>query len=149
MGIVSSLKRRRAEMRAEEQAKARSDEIDLHLKEEAKSPFKRCTVLLMSSCPRLVIQDPYIRHFYGHSDCLDLLGIRESEDKAFAQFKRMQLIHDGCTHEKLAEFRPVIWKILLKNSHIMVRAIRTRDLGPLSRENNVRCVIYSFSISCH
>jgi hypothetical protein len=39
-------------MRAEEQAKARSDEIDLYLKEDAKG---RCNVLLMRSCPHPAI----------------------------------------------------------------------------------------------
>jgi hypothetical protein len=86
---------------------------------------------------------------YRHSDCIDLLGTRESEDKAFAQFKRMEMIHGGCTHEKLASFRPVIWKILLKNSRSVVQAIRTRYLGTLRRANDVRFVICTISISCH
>jgi hypothetical protein len=54
MDLVTSRKRRRAERRAEEQAKARSDEIDLHLKEEAKSCKEQCDVLLISSYPHLI-----------------------------------------------------------------------------------------------
>ena len=54
MDLVTSRKRRRAERRAEEQAKARSDEIDLHLKEEAKSSKEQCDVLLISSYPHFI-----------------------------------------------------------------------------------------------
>jgi hypothetical protein len=51
MHLYTSWKRRKAEKRA----KARSDEIDLRLKKEAKSLKRLCDVLLISSCPHLVI----------------------------------------------------------------------------------------------
>ena len=54
---MTSKKRRRAEEQAKEQAKARSDEIDFRLKEEAKSFKQQCDVLMISSCPHLVIYE--------------------------------------------------------------------------------------------
>ena len=52
----------RAEERAKAESKARSNEIDLHLKEAARAgSFKQqleCDVLLISSCPYLA----YVRH---------------------------------------------------------------------------------------
>jgi len=58
MHLFTSWKRRMAQKNAEVRAKARSDKIDLRLMEEAKSSRRLCNVLLMSSCPHLVI---YIR----------------------------------------------------------------------------------------
>ncbi|KAH9997003.1 hypothetical protein BJV77DRAFT_984963 [Russula vinacea] len=51
MNLFTSRKQRRVVNQEEERAKARSDEIDLYLKEEGKNSFD---VLLMSSCPRLI-----------------------------------------------------------------------------------------------
>jgi hypothetical protein len=50
MDLFTSRKRRRVVNREEELAKARSDEIDLYLKEEGKKFFDGFDVLLMSSC---------------------------------------------------------------------------------------------------
>jgi hypothetical protein len=50
MDLFTSRKRRRVVNREEELAKARSDEIDLYLKEEGKKSFDGFDVLLMSSC---------------------------------------------------------------------------------------------------
>ena len=52
MGLLTYRKRGRAKNRGEE--KAHSDEIDLYLKEEAKSLRRLCSVLLISSCPYIV-----------------------------------------------------------------------------------------------
>ena len=62
MQLFTSRKRRKAEKKAKKQAKARSDEIDLRLMEDAKSFKGLYNVLLMSSCPHLVI---YIRYSYN------------------------------------------------------------------------------------
>ena len=62
MHLFTSWKRRKAEKKAEEHAKARSDEIDLRLMEEAKSSKRLCNVLLMSPCPRLVM---FVRYPYN------------------------------------------------------------------------------------
>jgi hypothetical protein len=62
MHLFTSWKRRKAKKKAEEQAKARSDEIDLRLKEESKSLRRLCNVLLMSSCSYLAI---YVRYSYN------------------------------------------------------------------------------------
>jgi hypothetical protein len=62
MHLFTSRERRKVEKKAEERAKARSDEIDLRLREEARSSRRLCNVLLMSSCPRLVI---YVRCSYN------------------------------------------------------------------------------------
>ena len=144
MDLVASRKRRRAERRAEEQAKARSDEIDLHLKEEAKSCKEQCDVLLISSYPHIGYHTPAT--CARHSNCVDK-GIPESEATAFALVKRMKIVHEAYTHEELTDFRPVIWRILLHNSRSVVMAMRSKNLGPVRRSNKVRSMFYIF-ISC-
>jgi hypothetical protein len=62
MHLFTSWKRRNAEKKAKEQIKARSDEIDLRLEEEAKSSGRLHNVLLMSSCSHPVI---YVRYSYN------------------------------------------------------------------------------------
>jgi len=109
MHLFTSWKRRKAE----ERAKARSDEIDLRLKEETKFPRRLCNVLLMS--------------------------IPESEAAAFELVKRMKIMHDTYTHGELVEFRPDIWKFLLQNSRSIVMAIQSRNLGPIRGSNKANC----------
>ncbi|KAI0277585.1 G-protein alpha subunit [Russula aff. rugulosa BPL654] len=109
MHLSTSWKRRKAEKRA----KAWSDEIDLRLMEDAKSFRRLCNVLLMS--------------------------IPESEAAAFALVKRMKFAHDIHTHRELIEFRPVIWKLLLKNSRSIVMTIQSRNLGPIRPSNKAHC----------
>ena|SRR6267154_1372509 len=139
MHLFTSWKRRMAEKKVEMQAKARSDEIDLRLKEEAKSLRRLCNVLLMSSCS-------LISWSTSATIYVDLLGIPESEAAAFALVKRMKLVHGTYTHGELVEYRPVIWKFLLQNSRNIVMAIRSRNLGPIRHSNNVSCVFYIFHL---
>ena len=67
----------------------------------------------------------------------------------------MKTMHDGHRHdeparfnyEKLVDFRPVIWRILLQNSKSIVRAIRNQNIVPACRSNRVRHSFYTVSIS--
>ena len=93
---------------------------------------------MSSSCD----EDAYIRHLCRHSNCVDLLGIPESEAAAFDLIKHMRIEHDTFTHEELAYVRRVIRKILLRNSRNIVMAIRSQNLGPTCRSNKVRCLFY-------
>ena len=134
MGLLTYRKRGRAKNRGEE--KAHSDEIDLYLKEEAKSLRRLCSVLLISSCPYIMtwgtMHPPLIRTFR----LVGLLGIPESESAASAIVKQMKLVHG--THEECSDFRPLIWKTLLQNIRSIVKDIGSR--------NKVRCVFYTFPI---
>ena len=134
MGLLTYRKRGRAKNRGEE--KAHSDEIDLYLKEEAKSLRRLCSVLLISSCPYIVtwgtMHPPLIRTFR----LVGLLGIPESESAASAIVKQMKLVHG--THEECSDFRPLIWKTLLQNIRSIVKDIGSR--------NKVRCVFYTSPI---
>ncbi|KAH9970775.1 G-protein alpha subunit [Russula compacta] len=111
MGIFTFWKRRRAKTPAEKQAKSRSKGIDLQIKEDSKF-LKRMHDILLISIP-------------------------EYEAAAFTLIKQMKLIHDGCALEDLADFRPVIWKILLENSRSFVQAIQTQNLRPAGSANIV------------
>jgi hypothetical protein len=143
MSIFSSRNRRRAEKRAEEQAKARSDEIDMNIAEESKSFKQLYNVLLISSYAQFLSR--YL------PDLLILSGIPESETAASTFIRRMKTLDGGhprdepaeLTYEQLVDFRPVIWRILLLNSRSIVRAIRSRNLGPARRSNKVRRVFYT------
>ncbi|KAI9508069.1 G-protein alpha subunit-domain-containing protein [Russula earlei] len=95
----TSWQQRRAEKRAQSRAKARSDEIDHELEEQSKDSRQRYDILLIST--------------------------PGSEAEAFATVKQMKLSHDDCTNEELADFRPVIWKILLENSRSIATALRS------------------------
>jgi hypothetical protein len=142
MGLFTYRKRRRAKTQGEEQAKkAQSDEIDLYLKEEAKSFRRLCSVLLISSYPHIVIQGNHT----SATDTDGLLGIPESEPTAFALVRQMKFAHGAYAHEEFADFRPLIWKILLKNLRSIVMTIESRTV---SRSNKVRYVFYTFSMSC-
>ena len=128
MSIFSSWNRRRAEKRAEEQAKARSDEIDVNIAEESKSFKQLYNVLLISS----------YAHFLSRylPDLLISTGIPESESAASAFIKRMKTLHEGhprdeLTYEQLVDFRPVIWRILLLNSRSLLGLSGVEILGPL------------------
>jgi hypothetical protein len=138
MVLFTYRKRRSAKNQGEEQAKkAHSDEIDLYIEEEAKSLRRLCRVLLISLCPYILtwgtIRPPLI--WTGHSDCVGLLGIPESEPTAFALVKQMKLAHGAYAHEEFAEFRPLIWKNLLLNSRSVVM-----DIGSW---NKVRWMFYT------
>jgi hypothetical protein len=86
--------------------------------------------------------EAYIRHLYRHSDCIDLLGIPESEVAAFDLIKHMRIENYTFTHNELANFRRVIRKNLLRNSRNIVMAIRSQNLGSTCRSNKVRYLSY-------
>lgn len=126
-------------------------EIDLNLdKQEWKSFKRQCNVLLISSCPLL------LRQSYRIADRVYLPGIPESEVAAYVFIKRMKTLHDSrpndevaqFTNQKLADFRPVVWKILLMNSQSIARSIQSRKVGSLCHSNKVRYMSCSFSIFC-
>ena len=82
-----------------------------------------------------------------HTDCVNLLGIPESEATAFALVKQMKIALGAYTHEEIADFQPFIRKIFLQNSRRIVMALRSRNLGPARRSNKVRRVFYTFTAS--
>jgi len=102
MNVVAFWKERRAEKRARRLAKAQSDEIDRQLVEESKHRRQRHDILLISA--------------------------PACQAEAFAIVKHMKVVHDDYTLEGLADFRPVIWKILLENSRSAVQAVRRLNL---------------------
>jgi len=57
------------------------------------------------------------------------------------------ILNSDYGNEELANYRPVIWKVLLENSRGVVQAIRTQSLRLASRTNTVRCVFYTFCLS--
>jgi len=57
------------------------------------------------------------------------------------------ILNSDYGNEELANYRPVIWKVLLENSRGVVQAIRTQSLRLASRTNTVRCVFYAFCLS--
>ena len=86
-------------------------------------------------------REPYIRDLYRDSDCVDILGIPQSEAAAFNLVKQMRVEHwRPNTDEELANFRRVIRKILLRNSRNVVMTILSRSLGPTCRQIKVRCL---------
>jgi len=62
--------------------------------------------------------------------------------------KRMKTHHGGdpspSLSEQLAEFRLVIWNILLGNSRSMVQVLRSLDLEHLNCSTEVRSFLYTF-----
>jgi hypothetical protein len=60
------------------------------------------------------------------------------EAEAFAIVKRMKMDHDDYTLEGLADFRSVIWKILLENSQNIVQALRRLNVKHANRATKVR-----------
>ncbi len=54
----------------------------------------------------------------------------------------MKVVHDDYTLEGLADFRPVIWKILLENSRSAVQAVRRLNL----KRPNCATKVRSFSL---
>ena len=78
---------------------------------------------------------------YRHSDCVDFIGIPESEPAAFDLVKQLRIEHwHPITDEELANFRRVIRKILLQNSRNVAMAISSRNLGPTCPPIKVRCL---------
>ena len=152
---VSSLLRiDRGKNRDQKNRQRLAHEIDLNLdKQESKSFKRQSNVLLISSCPLLLI---YNRHSYRIADRIYLPVIPESEVAAYVFIKRMKTLHDSrpndevarFTNQKLADFRPVVWKILLMNSRSIARSIQSRKVGSLCHSNEVRCMSCSFSIFC-
>jgi hypothetical protein len=62
----------------------------------------------------------------------------------------MKMDHDDYTLEGLADFRPVIWKILLENSRSIVQALRRLNFKHANRVTKVRCLsTYFVHLSCY
>ena len=72
--------------------------------------------------------------------CVNSTGAPGSEAEAFAIVKYMEMDHDEYTLEGLAEYRPVVWKILLENSRSIARALRRRNLKRANRAAEVCCL---------
>jgi guanine nucleotide-binding protein G(i) subunit alpha len=99
------------EWRAAKRAKARSDEIDRQIKEEAKT-FRRCDVLLMG------VNGP----------------------TTFALFRQMKILYnDGYSHEELLDFRLSIWRHFLETSRRIVEDLRNVGLEPANHANKANC----------
>jgi len=114
MNSLPSWKQRRAKRRAELRARARSDEIDHQLQEQSKD----------------------FRQKPQHN--VLLISTPESEAEAFALVKQMKLIHEDYSNEELADFRPVIWRMLLETSRSIVKtlhSIKPRHTGRATRAN--------------
>ncbi len=106
-------KRALAEPEPSRRAKAQSDEIDRRLREESRRRRQR-----------------------PQHDVL-LFGSRSPRDMV----KRMKTHHGGDaspSEQRLAEFRLVIWNILLENSRGMVQVLRSLDLEHLNCSTEVR-----------
>ena len=69
---------------------------------------------------------------------VNLPGTPGSEREACDFVKRMKTIDGGYTDEALAEFRQLIWKNLLDNSHDIVDALRKLNLDRANRSTKVR-----------
>lgn len=113
MTIFPSLKQRREVKRVRRRARAKSDAIDSQLEEEARRRKQHHDVLLISA-PR-------------------------SEAEAFAVAQHMKIAHDDYTLEDLADFRPVIWKILLENSRSIVQSLRGLSPKHANRATKDNC----------
>ena len=138
MDILASWNQRRVEKRAERRARAHSDEIDRRLRDELMHR-RRCPqhdILLIGSCfPSLIFAVVW-------ADCIDSTGAPGSEAEAFTMVKHMKIFHgDDTREEQLAEFRSVIWKILVENSRSIVQAIRNLGLQYLKGSTKVRCFL--------
>jgi len=69
-----------------------------------------------------------------------LVGAPGSEAEAFTMVKHMKIFHgDDTREEQLAEFRSVIWKILVENSRSIVQAIRNLGLEYLKCSTKAKC----------
>jgi guanine nucleotide-binding protein G(i) subunit alpha len=99
------------EWRAAKRSKARSDEIDRQIKEEAKT-FKICDVLLM-----------------GINDATTL-----------ALFRQMKILYnDGYSHKELLNFRLSVWRYFLETSRRIVQDLRNEGLEPANHANKANC----------
>jgi len=56
----------------------------------------------------------------------------------------MKIVHDDYTLEGLADFRPIIWKILLENSWSIVRSLRVLSPRHANRATKVCRFLLSF-----
>ncbi|KAN0135857.1 Guanine nucleotide binding protein (G-protein), alpha subunit [Lactarius tabidus] len=110
--VLKILAARAERRRAAELAKARSDEIDRQIKEEA-------------------------RTFRGWCDLL-LVGLNEPE--MFSIVKQVMIIcQDGYSREELLDFRLSIWRYLLDTSRRVVQDLRDLGLEPVTHANKANC----------
>ncbi|KAI0288653.1 guanine nucleotide binding protein, alpha subunit [Russula brevipes] len=100
--------KRRAVMQRKQRAKAHSDEIDRQL-EESRNFEKQNNILLISA--------------------------PGSEVNAFNVVKELRYWRGGDTSEGLADFRPVIWNILLENLRSIVWVLRSKNADPATEAN--------------
>jgi len=56
----------------------------------------------------------------------------------------MNIVHDDYTLEELADFRPIIWKILLENSRSIVQSLRGLSPKHTNRATKVCRFLLSF-----
>ncbi|KAH8983747.1 G-protein alpha subunit [Lactarius akahatsu] len=107
LGILAWKKRLAAE-----RAKARSDEIDRQIEEDAKFFKRTCNILLM--------------------------GLNDSDTSAIV--KQMKIVHQsGYSCEELLNFRPSIWRYLIETSRCIVQDLRSSGLQPTTHANKANC----------
>ncbi|KAH9036674.1 G-protein alpha subunit [Lactarius hengduanensis] len=97
-----------------QRAKARSDEIDRQIEEDAKL-FKRTRNVL-------------------------LMGLNDSDTSAIV--RQMKIIYpwqSSFSHEELLDFRPPIWGYLLETSRRIVQDLRNSGLEPTTHANITNC----------
>lgn len=141
MNILASLKQQRAERRAERRAKAQSNEIDRQLQEESKGRSigqrQQHDILLFGPCFLFRAFDS--RWYCAGLTVVDSTGTPGSEAEAFAIVKHMKIAHDdGLGEPLLAEFRSVIWKILLENARNIVQTLQRLNLVHVNYTTKVR-----------
>ncbi|KAH9051791.1 G-protein alpha subunit [Lactarius vividus] len=108
LGILASWE----EWLAAKRAKARSDNIDRQIEEDAKF-FKRTRNVL-------------------------LMGLNDSDTSAIV--RQMKIMHrNGYSREELLGFRPSIWSYLLETSRRIVQDLRNSDLEPTTHTNKANC----------
>ncbi|KAN0141651.1 G-protein alpha subunit [Lactarius tabidus] len=115
IGALASWRVQDAQKQVARRAKAHSDEIDLRIKEDSKRLQRKCDILLM--------------------------GCNNYDISTFV--KQMKIIHQhGYTHEERIEFRPTIWKDLLKTSRRIVQVLRALHAEPAtdSSEAHWECI---------
>ncbi|KAH8985759.1 guanine nucleotide binding protein, alpha subunit [Lactarius hatsudake] len=108
LGILASWE----EWLAAKRAKARSDEIDRQIAEDAKFLRRTRNVLLM--------------------------GLNDLDTSAIV--RQMKIIYQsGYSHEELLDFRPSIWRYLLETSRRIVQDLRNSGLEPTTHANKANC----------
>ncbi|KAH9061752.1 G-protein alpha subunit [Lactarius deliciosus] len=108
LGILASWE----EWLAAKRAKARSEEIDRQIAEDAKF-FKRTRNVL-------------------------LMGLNDLDTSAIV--RQIKLIYQsGYSHEELLDFRPSIWRRLLETSRRIAQDLRSSGLEPTTHANKANC----------